>query len=90
MTEAKAIATKLGKIDSDEQWVQQEIARLNRKSTVASNLTSQTMLKILIRATEGYLGRLDEMLREAAIASLSKGYKKVEKSVLEEIAREYS
>ncbi len=35
MTEAKAIAQKLGKIEPDEQWVQQEIARLNRKSTVA-------------------------------------------------------
>ncbi len=48
------------------------------------------MQKILVRATEGYIGRLDEILREAAIASLSRGYKKVEKSVLEEIAREYS
>ena len=35
MTEAKAIAQKLGKIESDEEWVQKEIARLNRKSTVA-------------------------------------------------------
>ena len=32
----------------------------------------------MIRATEGYIGRLDEILREAAIASLSRGYKKVE------------
>ncbi len=35
MNEAKVIAEKLGKIESDEQWVQQEIARLNRKSIVA-------------------------------------------------------
>ncbi|VEP17294.1 hypothetical protein H1P_5830003 [Hyella patelloides LEGE 07179] len=27
-------------------------------------------------STEGYIGRLDEILREAAIASLSRGYKK--------------
>ena len=60
------------------------------KLPVASNLTNKTMLKILIKATEGYIGRLDEILREAAIVSLSRGYKKVEKSVLEEIAREYS
>ena len=60
------------------------------KLPVASNLTNKTMQKILIRATEGYIGRLDEILREAAIASLSRGHKKVDKSVLEEIAREYS
>lgn len=35
MNEAKAIADKLGKIESDEEWVQKETARLNRKSTVA-------------------------------------------------------
>ena len=60
------------------------------KLPVASNLTNTTTLKLLKDSTEGYIGRLDEILREAAIASLSRGYKKVEKSVLEEIAREYS
>jgi len=33
---------------------------------------------------------LDEILREAAIKSLSRGYKKIEFSILKEVAREYS
>ncbi|MDX2228818.1 MAG: TniB family NTP-binding protein [Leptolyngbyaceae cyanobacterium bins.349] len=56
---------------------------------VASNLTSKEMLRILTTGTEGYIGRMDEILREAAIRSLSSGYKKVEKKILEEVAREY-
>ncbi|MBT9314365.1 TniB family NTP-binding protein [Leptothoe spongobia] len=59
------------------------------KLPVASNLTSKTMQKILLEATEGYIGRLDEVLREAAIRALSQGMKKIEKSVLQEVAREY-
>jgi DNA transposition AAA+ family ATPase len=59
------------------------------KLPVASNLTNKEMLKILLKVTEGYIGRLDEILREAAIKSLSRGFKKVEKAVLEEVAREY-
>jgi len=35
------------------------------------------MLKILMKATAGYIGRLDEILREAAIKSLSRGFKKI-------------
>jgi DNA transposition AAA+ family ATPase len=57
---------------------------------VASNLHNKEMLKILLKATEGYIGRLDEILREAAIKSLSRGFNKVEKAVLQEVAREYS
>lgn len=60
------------------------------KLPVASNLTNQTTQKILLTATEGYIGRLDEILREAAIASLSQGHKKVDRKILKEIAREYS
>jgi hypothetical protein len=60
------------------------------KLPVASNLTSQAMLKILMKATEGYIGRLDEILREAAIKSLSRGFKKIDKEVLQEVAKEYS
>lgn len=60
------------------------------KLPVASNLTSQEMLKILMKATQGYIGRLDEILREAAIKSLSRGFKKIDKKVLQEVAREYS
>jgi DNA transposition AAA+ family ATPase len=59
------------------------------KLPVASNLTSKEMLRILVSATEGYIGRLDEILREAAIRSLSAGFQKVEKSVLQEVAKEY-
>lgn len=60
------------------------------KLPVASNLSSPAMMKILARATEGYIGRLDEVLREAAIKALSRGHKRIEKEVLEEVAREYS
>lgn len=59
------------------------------KLPVASNLTSKTMQKILLEATEGYIGRLDEVLREAAIRSLTQGLKKIEKDVLREVSREY-
>lgn len=59
------------------------------KLPVASNLTTKEMLKILISATEGYIGRLDEILREAAIRSLWAGFKKVEKAILQEVAKEY-
>lgn len=55
----------------------------------ASNLTSKEMLRILMSGTEGYIGRMDEILREAAIRSLSSGFNKIEKAVLQEVAREY-
>jgi len=60
------------------------------KLPVASNLTSTAMQKILMKATAGYIGRLDEILREAAIKSLSRKFKKIDKKVLQEVAREYS
>ncbi|PHV63883.1 TniB family NTP-binding protein [Cyanobacterium aponinum] len=60
------------------------------KLPVASNLTKLDMLKIITKATGGYIGRLDELLREAAIKSLSRGSKRIEKDVLQEVAREYS
>lgn len=59
------------------------------KLPVSSNLTSKDMLRILTSVTEGYIGRLDEILREAAIRSLSKGFKKIDKAVLQEVAKEY-
>lgn len=59
------------------------------KLPVASNLTSKAMLKPLLGATEGYIGRMDEVLRESAIRALTQGMKKIEKSVLQEVAREY-
>ena len=60
------------------------------KLPVPSNLDRPEMLKILIKATEGYIGRLDELLREAAIKSLSRGHKRIEKEILQEVAKEYS
>lgn len=60
------------------------------KLPVPSNLDRPEMQKILLKATEGYIGRLDELLREAAIKSLSRGHKRVEKDVLQEVAKEYS
>ncbi|WNZ47519.1 TniB family NTP-binding protein [Leptolyngbya boryana CZ1] len=65
-------------------WEQQVL-----KLPVASNLTSKEMLRIITMGTEGYIGRMDEILREAAILSLSAGHKKVDKKILEEVAREY-
>lgn len=57
---------------------------------VPSNLTTKESLKTLLEATEGYIGRLDDVLREAAVASLSQGHKKIDRTILKEIAREYS
>ncbi|MDZ7957077.1 MAG: TniB family NTP-binding protein [Aulosira sp. DedQUE10] len=59
------------------------------KLPLPSNLISKDMLRILTSATEGYIGRLDEILREAAIRALSKGLKKIDKAVLQEVAQEY-
>jgi hypothetical protein len=59
------------------------------KLPVPSNLTSSEMQRILVAATGGYIRRLDEILREAAIRSLSRGFKKLEKAVLQEVAKEY-
>jgi DNA transposition AAA+ family ATPase len=57
---------------------------------VPSNLAKVDTQKLLLKATGGYIGRLDEILREAAIKSLSRGHKKIELSILKEVAREYT
>jgi DNA transposition AAA+ family ATPase len=57
---------------------------------VPSNLVKSNSHKLLLKATGGYIGRLDEILREAAIKSLSRGHKKIEYSILQEVAREYA
>ena len=81
---------RFGKLSGDnfveavKKWEQTVL-----KLPVASNLTSIPMQKILWDATEGYIGRMDEVLREAAIRALDQGLKKIEKSVLQEVAREY-
>ncbi|PSB35777.1 TniB family NTP-binding protein [Stenomitos frigidus] len=81
---------RFGKLSGEEfaktvaLWEQQIL-----KLPVASNLTSKEMLRLLTAGTEGYIGRMDEILREAAIRSLSAGFKKVDKKILEEVAKEY-
>lgn len=57
---------------------------------IPSHLCKVNTQKLLLKATGGYIGRLDEILREAAIRSLSRGHKKIEFSILQEVAREYS
>jgi DNA transposition AAA+ family ATPase len=56
---------------------------------VASNLSSKTMLKTLGEATAGYIGLMDMILREAAIASLKKGLQKIDLETLKEVVAEY-
>ncbi len=81
---------RFGKLSGDDfvnavkVWEQKVLAL-----PVASNLTSKPMQKILLEATEGYIGRMDEILRESAIRALGQGLKKIEKPVLQEVAREY-
>jgi DNA transposition AAA+ family ATPase len=70
--------------DTVQAW-EDKVLRL----PLPSNLISKDMLRILTSATEGYIGRLDEILREAAIRALSKGLKKIDKAVLQEVAQEY-
>jgi DNA transposition AAA+ family ATPase len=56
---------------------------------VASNLSSKAMLNALTQATEGYVGLLDMILREAAIRALKKGLSRIDLETLKEVAREY-
>lgn len=81
---------RFGKLSGEE--FQKTVAIWEQKVLilpVASNLAGKEMLRILISATEGFIGRMDEILREAAIRSLSRGFKKVDKTVLQEVAKEY-
>ncbi|MBX9254989.1 TniB family NTP-binding protein [Desmonostoc muscorum CCALA 125] len=57
--------------------------------SVASNLSSKTMLKTLGEATGGYIGVLDMILREAAIRALKKGLQKIDLETLKEVTGEY-
>jgi len=54
-----------------------------------SNLTSEQMLLVLAKATRGYLGLLDRILREAAILALERGHLKIEYSLLNQVTAEY-
>lgn len=54
-----------------------------------SNLNSAAMQKILAATTRGYLGTLDEILRNAARRALQSGQSRIEASLLSQIALEY-
>jgi len=54
-----------------------------------SNLTSAAGQKLLGASTRGYLGALDEILRNAARRSLQAGQSRIELSLLSQVAAEY-
>ena len=54
-----------------------------------SNLTSAAVQKVLGASTRGYLGALDEILRNAARRALQAGQSRIELSVLSQVAAEY-
>lgn len=75
----------------DEQQFKQIIRIWERdvlKLPEASNLADGETLKILKQATQKLIGRLDQFLRRAAIRSLLRGHKKVDKDALKEIIAE--
>ncbi len=55
----------------------------------SSNLTSAAVQKVLGASTRGYLGALDEILRNAARRSLQAGQSRIELSLLSQVAAEY-
>ncbi|WP_255365528.1 TniB family NTP-binding protein [Cyanobacterium sp. IPPAS B-1200] len=59
------------------------------KLPVASNLTNKRMLKLIGEATQGYIGIMDMVLREAAVRSLKKGFSKIDHDTLKEVVQEY-
>ncbi|MDZ8186890.1 MAG: TniB family NTP-binding protein [Nostoc sp. ChiSLP02] len=60
---------------------EQDVLRLPEESKLASG----DNLKLLKQSTKKLIGRLDMILRKAAIRSLLRGYKKVDRGVLKEI-----
>jgi hypothetical protein len=71
-------------VETIKTW-EQDVLKL----PVASNLASLEMQTLIMDATGGYIGRMDEVLRESAIRALSRGHKKIEHLVLKEVAQEY-
>lgn len=67
-----------------EIWEQQVL-----KLPARSDLSSESMLKILGEATGGYIGLLAMVLREAAIRALERGGNKIDRALLQEVAGEY-
>jgi DNA transposition AAA+ family ATPase len=54
-----------------------------------SNLTGVTMQRILAATTRGYLGTLDEILRNAARRALQNGKSRIDPLLLSQVALEY-
>jgi DNA transposition AAA+ family ATPase len=59
------------------------------KLPVASNLTTKATLKLLREKTRGYIGILDMVLRQAAIASLKKDEPKITIETIKEVMEGY-
>ena len=64
---------------------EQQILRL----PVPSNLTAKPTLKLLREKTRGYIGILDMILRQSAIAALRKGESKIDLQTLKEVMAGY-
>ncbi|WP_199192149.1 TniB family NTP-binding protein [Chlorogloea sp. CCALA 695] len=60
------------------------------KLPVLSNLTQPKMLEILRNKTQGYIGLMDMILRDAAIRALKKGMPKIDLDTLKEVTNEYT
>jgi hypothetical protein len=79
---------ELDKLDDKEF---QKIARIWVRDVIgiseASNLIKGDTLKLLKKTTKRLIGRLDMILRKAAIRSLLKGYKTLDEEVLKQVAR---
>ena len=56
---------------------------------VKSNLTSQKPMKLLISATTGCIGKMDEILRRAARKALILGESKISYEILQEVASQF-
>jgi DNA transposition AAA+ family ATPase len=72
----------------------EEIITIWEKKVIAlpvpSLLNTTKTRELLYSATGGYIGKLDEILREAAIKSLSSGHKKIDFLILQEVLAEYT
>lgn len=55
----------------------------------SSKLASKSIQTLLAAATQGYIGLLDTILREAAIRSLQQGQDHIERGTLEQVAADY-
>ncbi len=79
---------ELDKLDDKEF---QKIARIWVRDVLgmseASSLVKGDTLKLLKKTTKRLIGRLDMILRKAAIRSLLKGYKTLDEEVLKQVAR---